>query len=198
MDFDPTAPRIVPDPLEREPDDRESLDVWGFRDTRFRARADGVVVLTGGRYELSGQELPDLLAWVQRTIHPECHARRPEPVALPAARSPRRAATAAFLDEIAEDPRRGSDLRRRRSCGCATGTATPRRRCTRSSTARSPRVPDLVVFPADEAQVEALVQAALRHDVVLDPVRRRHQRDRRAALPGATRRARSCRSTWAA
>ena len=58
---------IEPDPPAPDPADVESLDVWGFRDTRFHARADGVVELTGTRYELSGQDLPDLLGWVQRT-----------------------------------------------------------------------------------------------------------------------------------
>ena len=53
-----------------DPADVESLDVWGFRDTAFRARADGVVELTGTRYDLAGQEMPDLLEWVQNTIHP--------------------------------------------------------------------------------------------------------------------------------
>ena len=52
--FDPrsTPARIEPEPLPTDPDDVESLDVWGFRDTRFRARPDGVVELTGRRYEL--------------------------------------------------------------------------------------------------------------------------------------------------
>src|SRR5262245_59516093 len=70
---DPSAetPRIEPAPPATKPNDAETADVWGFRDTRFRARADGVVELTGSRYELSGQELPDLLDWVKRTIHPD-------------------------------------------------------------------------------------------------------------------------------
>ena len=51
--------RIRPDPLPRDPADVESLDVWGFRDTAFRARPDGVVVLSGGRYSLCGEELAD-------------------------------------------------------------------------------------------------------------------------------------------
>ena len=44
--------RIVPEPYAPDPADEESLDVWGFRDTAFRAREDGVVVLTGSRYDL--------------------------------------------------------------------------------------------------------------------------------------------------
>ncbi len=62
MILDPQRPRITPDPVAPEPSDEEALGVWGFQDPRFVARADGVVVLTGARYALSGQELQELLA----------------------------------------------------------------------------------------------------------------------------------------
>ncbi len=63
--FDPTLERIIPEPIEIGSDETESLDVWGFEGTRFFARQDGVVVFEGNRYELAGQELPDLLPWAQ-------------------------------------------------------------------------------------------------------------------------------------
>ena len=167
MDFDPTAPRIVPDPLEREPDDRESLDVWGFRDTRFVARADGVVVLTGGRYALSGKELPELLGWTQRQIHPDVRPDDlnpshypppiPEPRRHPGLLEEIRAIFAE--DQLSED----AELRLRH------GHGHTQEEMYAIKYDRLERVPDLVVYPVEDAQVERLVEAALRHNVVLIP-----------------------------
>jgi hypothetical protein len=56
------ARRIVPEPVEPDASHTESLGVWGFDDTRFRARPDGIVVLGGSRYELSGRDGEDLPA----------------------------------------------------------------------------------------------------------------------------------------
>ncbi|HSJ96554.1 MAG TPA: FAD-binding oxidoreductase [Myxococcota bacterium] len=167
MELDPQAPRIVPDPPAPDPADEESPDVWGFRDTRFIARTDGVVVLTGSRYPLSGQELPELLAWTQRQIHPDV---RPDdlnrPHYPPAIPEPRR--HAAFLDELrksfAEDQlREDPELRLRH------GHGHTQEEMYAIKYGRLERVPDLVVFPAEDAQVERLVDAAVRHDVVLIP-----------------------------
>ncbi|MDJ0848396.1 MAG: FAD-binding oxidoreductase [Myxococcota bacterium] len=167
MTLDPQAQRIVPEPVEVPARDVESLDVWGFADTRFVARPDGVVVLEGGRYELSGQELADLLPWVQGVIHPGV---RPDnlnpPHYPPPIPEPRR--NEAFLDEIAksfaadqitEDP----ELRLRRGHGHTQDEMYA------IKYGRIERVPDLVVSPRDDEQVERLVEAARRHDVVLLP-----------------------------
>ena len=161
------ADHIVPEPLQRDPRDEESLDVWGFRDTTFRARPDGVVELTGGRYPLCGEELADLLPWVQHTIHEgvvhdDVHpSRYPPPVP-----EPRR--HEAFLDEIrklldadqlTEDPL----LRLRHGHGHTQAEMYA------IKYGRLERVPDLIVYPASDEQVEALVESALRHDVCLIP-----------------------------
>ena len=57
----PADSRIHPAHEAPAPDEQESLDVWGFRDTAFRVRPDGAVVLSGDRYALCGEELADLL-----------------------------------------------------------------------------------------------------------------------------------------
>jgi len=161
------AKHIVPEPLERDPRDVESLDVWGFRDTRFRVRPDGVVELTGSRYPLCAEKLADLLPWVQRTIHPAVAAddlnpsRYPPPVPEPR-RQP------AFVDELrklfdADQLTEDALLRLRHGHGHTQAEMYA------IKYGRLERVPDLVVYPASETQVEALVEAALRHDVCLIP-----------------------------
>jgi alkyldihydroxyacetonephosphate synthase len=167
MTFDPGAPRIEPEPIAPDPADVESLDVWGFRDTRFRMRADGVVELTGGRYDLSGKEMPDLLAWVKQTIHPGVAPDDLNPSQYPPAIPPPvenrdfmdEASKILARDQWSDDP----ELRLRH------GHGHTQEEMYRIKYGAPFRVPDLVVFPADEEQVEALVQAALRHDVSLIP-----------------------------
>lgn len=167
--FDPraAAQRIVPEPLPADPRDVESLDVWGFRDTAFRARADGVVELTGSRYELSGQELPELLPWAQRTIHPAFLPGdlRPEHYPPPI---PRAFVNEPLLEEIrkivpadrsSDDP----EIRLRHGHGHTVEEMWAVKE------GGLPRVPDLVLWPETDAEVEALVQAALRHDGMLVP-----------------------------
>jgi alkyldihydroxyacetonephosphate synthase len=167
MELDAQRPRIVPDPVAANPADEEALDVWGFRDTRFVARDDGVVVLTGSRYALSGQELPEILGWAQRQFHPDV---RPDdlnrPHYPPAIPEPRR--HAGFLDELrktlpddqlSEDP----ELRLRH------GHGHTQEEMYAIKYGAIERIPDLVVYPTEDAQIERIVEAAVRHDVVLIP-----------------------------
>lgn len=167
MELDPQRPLIVPDPVVPNPADEEAFDVWGFRDTRFVARADGVVVLTGSRYALSGQELPEILGWAQRQFHPDV---RPDdlnrPHYPPVIPEPRR--HAGFVDELrktlaedqlSEDP----ELRLRH------GHGHTQEEMYAIKYGALERVPDLVVYPSEDAHVERIVEAAVRHDVVLIP-----------------------------
>jgi alkyldihydroxyacetonephosphate synthase len=167
--FDPRSAvaRIEPEPLPTPADEVESLDVWGFQDTRFRARPDGVVELTGQRYELSGQELPNLMRWVQETIHPDVSPHDLNPPHYPPP-VPKPVRNEAFLEEVAkivgadqmsDDP----ELRLRRGHGHTLEEMWAIKYGSLQ------RVPDLLVRPQDEGQVESIVQAAVRHDVVLIP-----------------------------
>ncbi len=162
-----TTRRIVPEPVETRPGDEEALDVWGFRDTRFVAREDGVVVLTGDRYPLSGQELPDLLPWAQVQFHPDV--------------VPHDLNTPHYPPEIPE-PRRHPDfleeLRKTLADDQLSEDGEARLRHGHGHTqtemyaikyGRIPRIPDLVLYPADDEQVRRIVEAATRHDVVLVP-----------------------------
>ncbi len=159
--------RIAPGPLRLPPEDAESESVWGFRDTGFRVNPAGHVVLGGSRYELSGHELPGLLPWAREILAVELDPADRNPSRYPGAiPEPRRApafeaALEGFLaaDQISADP--GLRLRR--------GHGHTQEEMYAIKYEGLPRVPDLVVFPASEEQVEALVRAALEHGVCLIP-----------------------------
>ena len=149
--------RIYPEPLEPDPSEVESLDVWGFRDTAFEVRADGVVVLKGRRYALCGEEMADLLPWVQQKIHPDVSPFDLNPSHYPPAiPAPRRNADfeAAIRKHFRESQVRDDpELRLRHGHG---HTQEEMHAIKYGSLAR---VPDLVVFPGDQEQVVALVEA---------------------------------------
>lgn len=63
-----SAQRLSPTPLERTGLDQESQSSWGFRDSYFFVNKTGSVQLAGNRYPLSGQDLPDLLPWMETTL----------------------------------------------------------------------------------------------------------------------------------
>jgi len=147
--------------------DAERLDVWGFADTAFRARPDGVVVLSGSRYALCREEMADLLPWVQRTIHPDVTPFDLNPSRYPPS-VPAPRANPAFEAEIrkrlaADQIRDDAELRLRRGHGHGLDEMWA------IKYERIARVPDLVVFPASDAEVVAIVEAARRHDVCLVP-----------------------------
>jgi alkyldihydroxyacetonephosphate synthase len=162
-----TGGRIIPNHSTCLPRDAESLDVWGFRDSGFRVLPNGSVTLTGSRYALSGMELPDLLPWMRKVlgvelpIHDTHDSAYPPDIPLPR-ESP------AFLREvqglipahaISSDP----EVRLRHGHGHTLEEMYA------IKYGRLERVPDLVVLPETEDQVEAMVAAAARHDVCLVP-----------------------------
>src|SRR6185295_1364953 len=65
----PDGSLIIPEPPPPPRSaEAESLDVWGFRDTRFDINENDRVIIRGTRYELSGKELPRLLPWIRETL----------------------------------------------------------------------------------------------------------------------------------
>ena len=159
--------RIVPPPPVSRPGDEESDSVWGFRDTAFEIIDGSVVKLSGDRYELAGQDLPDLLGWVRDAIHPDVRADNLNPSRFPPP-IPEARVHKAFVEEIAtflndEQTSDDANLRLRR------GHGQTQEEMYRIKYDRLARIPDLVVFPARDEDVEALVNAARNHDVCLIP-----------------------------
>lgn len=159
--------RLVPPPLADADIDVETPGMWGFRDSRFEILANGSPRLSGSRYELAGHELPDLLPYFARImgVAIDPHDAHPdEPAAPPAA--PR--LNEAFLH----------DLKRALPADALSIDDAVRVRHGHGHTVEEvfavryqqlARVPDLVVYPAEETQVRAIVEAAARHDVMLVP-----------------------------
>jgi alkyldihydroxyacetonephosphate synthase len=159
--------RIIPGPAPTTDDDALAPDVWGFRDTRFTLLPNGSVTLTGGRYALSGQELPDLLPWVERVMSvtlPRTGLQESSyPPAVPAARECTGFLTAARA-VLGEAHVSVDALVRLRH-----GHGQTLEEMYRLKHDRLARVPDAVCFPADEHDVAALVEAARLHGVALIP-----------------------------
>jgi len=159
--------RIIPGDPPSSLGDDESLDVWGFRDSGFTVLPNQNVMLRGTRYELSGLELPDLLPWVRTVIGVDFPVDDTHPSAYPP-RVPPAVEHPAFLadirkflsvDAISADPL----LRLRHGHGHTVEEMyTIKYGCLE-------RVPDVVVAPGTEADVVALVDAAVRHNVCLVP-----------------------------
>ncbi|MCH2170816.1 FAD-binding oxidoreductase [Myxococcota bacterium] len=166
---DPTASlrRIVPDHEPVAPEDAESESNWGFEDTRFEVDARGHVRLTGDRYALSGAELVDLLPWARElldlTLDPS-HVNpsqypTPIPPPNPHAAFEEELRRALSGDQLSTDPR----VRLRH------GHGQTQEEMYAIKYDQIERVPDLVIFPESEADIEAIVAAATRFDVCLIP-----------------------------
>lgn len=157
----------VPEPYVIQPQDAESLDNWGFRDTYFKINERGNVVLTGNRYALSGQELPSLLPWIREVMKVEIDpydtlpSHYPPPIPEPKLNE-------AFLidikklfssDQISQDPL----IRLRHGHGHTQFEMYAIKHD------HLERVPDIVVYPDCEEKVITLVKLAAQHDACLIP-----------------------------
>lgn len=148
--------------------DEESLDVWGFADTRFRVNERGHVELTGRRYALSGHELPALLPWIRRMMELELDVRDRNPSRYPPNVPPSRASAelVAALGSVLGPERVSIDdkLRLRHGHG-----HTQEEMFAIKYEDAFPRVPDVVVWPTSAEEVASLVALARAHGATLIP-----------------------------
>ncbi len=158
---------IYPEPIKIGPDEAESWENWGFRDTSFTINERDVVQITGNRYELSGQELPRLLPWIRETLaidlDPRDQHRNSYPTEIPASveNVSFSKSISAFLNADQID---GSGENRLRH-----GHGHTQEEMYAIKHKRLGRIPDLVIYPTSEEQVAQLIAAAKEHDVVLIP-----------------------------
>src|SRR5262249_42417250 len=149
------------------PDEAESFDVWGFRDTHFDISENGHVMIRGTRYELSGKELPRFLTLVREVLQIDVNAKDahqpPYPTLIPEPQiaSEFLADLQKFLSATQIDTNGEVRLRH--------GHGHTQEEMYAIKYGKLGRIPDLVVFPTEETQVAALVDTAKRHDVSLIP-----------------------------
>jgi alkyldihydroxyacetonephosphate synthase len=144
------------------------LDEWGFADTSFEVNSRGAISVTGNRYPgLSGEILPNLLPWFRSVIGIDFSVDDGNAGIYPPRVPPPKPARA-FLERIrnvltADQITTESNIRLRHGHGHTVSEISA------VKTTGFPRVPDYVVYPADEAQITALVEAAAQTGVVLMP-----------------------------
>jgi len=159
--------RIIPGAPPAQDLEKESLDVWGFRDTVFRINSRGNVELTGERYNFSGIEMPALLPWISGIMDVDIRPEETNPSSYPPD-IPEAMANPEFLREVREFLKEDqitddAQLRLRRGHGHTQWEMYNIKYGVLG------RVPDLIIYPNSEEQVSAIVKAALQHDVSLIP-----------------------------
>jgi hypothetical protein len=164
----PDGSFIIPKPPPaRGPDEAESLDVWGFRDTHFDISENGHVMIRGTRYELSGKELPRFLPWVREVLESNVDPREMHQPSYPTA-IPEPQIVPEFLSDLqgflnADQIESNGEIRLRH------GHGHTQEEMYSIKYTQLGRIPDLVVYPDSEAQVACLVEAGKKYDVSLIP-----------------------------
>ena len=162
-----TYERIVPEAPGASPADVERLDVWGFADSGFTIDDDGHVTFKGARYPISGQVLDAFLPWARDVMDAplephDVHASS-YPTPIPA-RIEHAALEQALASAVGEDHVDTDDRIRLRH-----GHGHTQEDMWAIKYGALDRVPDLVVRPGSEAEVEAVVRTAREHGACLVP-----------------------------
>ena len=149
---------IYPDaPPAPSPAEEESLDVWGFRDTRFDFSENGHVMIRGSRYELSGKELPRFLPWVREVLECDVNPRNINTPSYPTT-IPDPQVSSAFVNDLKQFLRpdqldKAGEMRLRH------GHGHTQEEMYSIKYTRLGRIPDIVVYPESEAEVLWLYHA---------------------------------------
>lgn len=159
--------RIFPPSKGGNDETQESMDVWGFNDTKFQTDSSGVVEVTGDRYPLSGQKLPALLPWISNLMEVSI----PTDLALSSSyppEIPHSTLNSEFLADIRSSLKETeitfeAKIRLRHGHGHTQGEMYA---IKHGSIAR---IPDAVIYPKSEHDVTILVNAAARYGVSLIP-----------------------------
>ena len=160
-----TTQRIVPEPPK--PRGEERLDGWGFADSGFRVDERGEVEFTGSRYAIGGKKIPSLLPWAEGIIELKLDPRDKNASHYPT-RVPDRIENESFelalasklgASRIEIDPkqrlRHGHGHTQEDMWGAKWGGLA--------------RVPDLVVWPANEDEVRIVIELARAHRACVIP-----------------------------
>lgn len=160
--------RIYPAAPAPDPRDVVSISEWGFADTSFATDPDGAITVTGTRYPgLSGQTLPELLPWFRTVVDCDFSLQDVNPASYPPPVPAARTADAFLAD--AKKSLRADQISAEPAVRLRHGHGHTVSEINAVRTNGFPRIPDYVLYPEDEAQVSAIVEAAGRTGVVLMP-----------------------------
>jgi alkyldihydroxyacetonephosphate synthase len=141
---------------------------WGYADSQLELDGPRHVRMNGNRYVLSGQSMPHLIPFVEQMLGLPFDPASQRPIVKPAVPPPRiNLALNAALERVLAPNRQSTDpdLRFQHSHG-----STSVREIDRALyEGRLARVVDLVVEPESEAEVQAIIAAAIAHDACLVP-----------------------------
>ncbi len=138
--------------------DAEHAGAWGFADTSFGMDEQGIVRLSGKRYELCGVELPDLIPFARDVLGVNIDPRQVLEPNAPTSLEPSRARKTlldALREVVGEDHVTMDDAARRRH-----GHGHTQEEIYSVRYGRLGRAPDVVVFPGSEQDVVAIVRVA--------------------------------------
>lgn len=148
--------------------DGRHLHRWGFADTQLELDGPRSVRMTGARYPLSGQSMPHLIPYVEQMLGlpfdtstplPESTPEIPRPVLEPA--------LMAALEQLLPSDRRSTDPLARLAHSHGQLAVGEIDRLLYGG--RFARVADVVVEPASEDEVRAIVAVAAEHNACLVP-----------------------------
>jgi alkyldihydroxyacetonephosphate synthase len=158
---------IYPEPITIGPDEAESPDNWGFKDTRFAINDAGHVTILGDRYELSGKQLVRLLPWIRETLSIDLDAKDIHQSSYPT-KIPDSLPAIEFMADI-------GDFLSEAQCSFEAenrlrhGHGHTQEEMYAIKHKQLGRIPDVVLYPEMEEQVAGLIEAAKKHDVTLIP-----------------------------
>jgi alkyldihydroxyacetonephosphate synthase len=159
--------RIVPDCDQALDDGGENENVWGFTDTRYQVTDDGHVEITGDRYPSSGQKLPSLLPWITNLMKVD-FPREQETSNYSSLTLPPSIVNDAFVAKIQsflEDDQITFDPRQR----LRNGHGHSQEDMYDVNYGHVKRIPDIVLLPQNQSQVQSIVNAAREAKVRLVP-----------------------------
>ena len=147
-----------------EEEEEEELGTWGFKDSRFAVTDADHVMMTGKRYALSGRRLPGLLRFFGQELGVTLSARntwsssssslpRLDLVVSPVVFS-------SILTKLQSICPAAGQVSINRKHRCRHGVGHALEDVVNLRMGRVGRVPDIVVWPHSEEQVEALVRLA--------------------------------------
>uniref|UniRef100_A0A0N5A1U2 Alkylglycerone-phosphate synthase n=1 Tax=Parastrongyloides trichosuri TaxID=131310 RepID=A0A0N5A1U2_PARTI len=139
---------------------------WGYKDSSFEINKDGDVVMTGGKYDISGEVLPNLRPYMETNLDVDINNKYDSTLKTNI-KFPKPIDNQLFIDYLKENKisfTNGPQHRLIRSHGHTLHDMIMLR------TGKLHRIPDIVVWPGNEMDVVRIVEAANKFNVVIIPI----------------------------